>query len=278
MDGVTQVAPGAFRGFAALVSMSLAASVTGVGAGAFGGCDALVSVLSLSTTPPSLGEGAFVGKIDDLTVAWASVEAYEASDWGMFFSTVSSAVDGGEGWALSIDGVLEVGPDYAWADDSNAWEENGEGIKGIVLSEGVREVGVNAFRSCLYVDSISLPESLEMIGESAFYDCYGLKGVTCLATTPPALGDAAFWVIDCPLYVPAEAVEAYKASGWALYFKHILSVPTPPATAMADVAEPDGAAARVYTLQGRRTCAGRPLGRGLYVVATQRGAVKVAVR
>lgn len=295
-DGVTNVAPGAFSGFAALESVSLSASVANIGAGAFGGCGGLVSVLSLATAPPSLGEGAFAGEIDDLTVAWASVDAYKASGWGKYFAAVSSDVDGGEGWSLSIDGVLEVGPDYAWASSEymceDEWQENLGVIREVIISEGVDSVGSSAFSGCSKIETVSLPSSLTKIGECAFFGCYNISSITCRAATPPDLGEDVFDYWDCGLYVPAEAVETYKKSDWAEFFTDILAIATPPVTAVADVAETDsavvrvsggvvtvgGAAARVYSLQGRMMPAGRPIGKGVYIVATPRGAVKVAVR
>ena len=293
-EGVTSVAPGAFRGLTAADSVCLPASVSAIGAGAFAGCAALGSVTSLSATPPALGDDAFETGVGKLTVRHAAVSDYAASDWARYFAVVTSAVDGGEGWSLSVDGVVTVEADYAWPGDlgSNPWDEMSESLSGAAFSEGVQTVGAYAFSFCSDLVSITLPESLVSIGDCAFDGCMGLKSVTCLALTPPELGDYAFYDKCCPLFVPAEAMEAYVASDWARYFTEILALP---ATTPTSVAEADGGcnavtiengvvtvggspAAVVYTLSGLRMPAGRPLGKGLYVVATQRGAEKIAVR
>jgi hypothetical protein len=56
-----------------------------------------------------------------------------------------------------------------------------------------------------------------------------LTSITCNATTPPTLEDAfAFENTDnCPIYVPAESVDTYKAaSGWSTYADRIQPIPT----------------------------------------------------
>lgn len=62
------------------------------------------------------------------------------------------------------------------------------------------------------------------IDTSAFDRCAGLKSVTCLAPVPPAVGKNTFDSVDCPLSVPSEAVEAYRASGWARWFTRIEAI------------------------------------------------------
>ncbi len=47
------------------------------------------------------------------------------------------------------------------------------------------------------------------------YLCNAVTGVTSLATTPPTVGARAFPLNNCPIYVPAESVEAYQtATSW----------------------------------------------------------------
>lgn len=368
-DGVTKVAPGSFSGFGSLSRLRLAASVSVIGDGAFGGCAGLKSVTSLSPTPPLLGDEVFAAMIDSLTVPYGAEEAYGESEWLKYFKSFGSSVVSGEGWSLSVDGVLSVGQAYEWKTEpggsvpSEDWNMLTGQVRGVVIDEGVEKVsdmafaycegltsvrlagsvtsigsmafagcgslssvglpeglttlGIGAFGMCASLESVVVPDGVAAIEDLAFFSCGnlrnadipasvtsvgyqafalcdGLSSFTCRATTPPALGADAFSEeLDCQLYVPAEAVEAYKASGWAQFFADILALPTPPATAVADVAETDVAAVRVtdgvvtlggspatevYSLHGLRMPAGRPLGRGVYVVATPRGAVKVAVR
>ena len=63
------------------------------------------------------------------------------------------------------------------------------------------------------------------IGDHAFYRCSGLTEVYCYAITPPTISSYSFvGVNDATLYVPAAAVETYKASSWNQQFSKILSI------------------------------------------------------
>ena len=48
-------------------------------------------------------------------------------------------------------------------------------IKSIVLEEGVTEIGTGAFRDLKYVEKVTLPQSLTLIGNGAFSGCEQLQ-------------------------------------------------------------------------------------------------------
>ena len=50
-----------------------------------------------------------------------------------------------------------------------------EGLKSIVLPEGLKYINYSAFSMCDGLESITLPQSLETIGQAAFYNCDKLK-------------------------------------------------------------------------------------------------------
>ena len=76
--------------------------------------------------------------------------------------------------------------------------------------------------------SVTIGDRITSIGNDAFENHNKLTSITCLATTPPTLGSSAFNnTNDCPIYVPAESVEAYKAaSGWSAYASRIQAIPS----------------------------------------------------
>lgn len=82
----------------------------------------------------------------------------------------------------------------------------------------VTSICSGAFYQCYDINAVSIPASVESIGQYAFNGCNNLYQVTCYATTPPTLGDNVFTCSNAVLYVPATAVEAYQASNWANYF------------------------------------------------------------
>ncbi|MBQ5647575.1 MAG: leucine-rich repeat protein, partial [Alistipes sp.] len=75
----------------------------------------------------------------------------------------------------------------------------------------------------------TIPNSVALIKEEAFYGCTSLKSVYCKPTTPPRV----YWSIKfhdnevkplgCKIYVPRASVEAYKtAEGWKEHADNIV--------------------------------------------------------
>lgn len=87
---------------------------------------------------------------------------------------------------------------------------NGE----LSLTEGIREIALGCFRGNTSLTGITLPASLEVIGDGAFQGCSTLKDLVCLASSPPSLGASAFQYrhADLKIYVPDESLDAYKAA------------------------------------------------------------------
>lgn len=200
----------------------------------------------------------------------------------------------------------------------NAWYEYERKIWGVFLEDGVTSIGDYAFAGCESMDFIAYRNAqIKTIGKCAFKgrgidgvfpeNCatltsigdYAFLGPNPRCTTfrlkavvPPTLGKDVFSFAACDsitLLVPSGAVEAYEASDWAKYFiieadylTAMEAVPVEPESCpkvVNGVVTVGGEPAReVYSLAGRRMPAGVPLSRGIYVVATPAGAVRVAIR
>ena len=129
-----------------------------------------------------------------------------------------------------------------------AWDS---GLISVEIPDSVTNIGNNAFDSCSSLSSITIPNSVTNIGSYAFAYCYsltsvtigsgvtsignrafnnnsGLTSVTIETVTPPTLGSDAFNnTNNCPIYVPAQSLEAYKsASVWSSYASRIQATPT----------------------------------------------------
>lgn len=93
------------------------------------------------------------------------------------------------------------------------------------VPEGVTALDALSFYLLRGLNALSLPSTLKQIGELAFYGTRSFTEITCSALTPPTwqasamapgagLFDQSVYT-QATLYVPAEAIDAYKkASGW----------------------------------------------------------------
>ena len=105
---------------------------------------------------------------------------------------------------------------------------NCSGLTSVTIGNGVASIGNYVFYYCIGLTNVTIPDSVTFIGYDAFYYCIGLTSVTIQATTPPSLGSNAFNdTNNCPIYVPAESLEAYKtATNWKTYASRIQAIPT----------------------------------------------------
>lgn len=106
------------------------------------------------------------------------------------------------------------------------------GLEEYVVPDGVTSTcTIHGFQDGLKsLKRIVYPETVTKIGQ--IWDCESLQSITIKATTPPSFNITSSWVDDrtvefyntndCPIYVPAEAVESYKsAEKWGTYADRI---------------------------------------------------------
>ena len=154
---------------------------------------------------------------------------------------------------LVISGKGEI---YDYDDGSNKapWSAYADEIQKIEIEPGIISVGYFAFYKCSSLTSLSVPATLKYIGLSAFEDCTSLtslslneglliiegsafkncKGITevyCYAKSVPKTNKTAFDgtpIKSATLHVPANSVEAYKASRPWSDFKNIVAIGSTP--------------------------------------------------
>ena len=213
-NSVTSIGEYAFRGCDGLTSVTIGNSVTSIGRSAFYGCSNLTSV-TIPNSVTSIGHSAFC----------------DCS--GLTSVTIPNSVTSiGEYAFLGCDGLTSVTIGMSVTSIGHSAFSLCSGLTSIVVDENntvfdsrnncnaIIETATNTqITGC---NSTIIPNSVTSIGESAFYNCSGLKVLTCLAPDPPACDINAFTGIDkskCTLYVIKESVNVYKiADQWKDFY------------------------------------------------------------
>ena len=107
---------------------------------------------------------------------------------------------------------------YAAASGSSLWRigswafYNCHQLQNLTIPEGVTEVGDAAFYGCTYLEDMVLPSTIQEIGDNGFALCAKLQKIHVKAATPPTIQAKTFFDVNrqIPVYVPDNAVEAYK--------------------------------------------------------------------
>ena len=225
-DSVTTIGEGAFHGCDSLTSVNIPDSVTTIGNSAFYGCKSLTSV-NIPDSVTSIGSFAFAycKSLKSVNIP----DSVTTIGKNAFYNCTSLT-------SVNIpDSVTTIGE---WAFDDcksltsvtipNSVTTIGKGafssctsLTSVNIPNSVTTIGSFAFEDCTSLTSVNIPDSVTSIGNFAFYECYSLTSVYCKATTPPALDGT--YIFDSndsgrKIYVPAEAVEAYKsATRWSEY-------------------------------------------------------------
>ena len=148
----------------------------------------------------------------------------------------------------------------------------------------VTEIAAGAFENNEKLESVTIPESVETIGDNAFSGCTGLQSIKMLRETPidfsspatargmrtRASASSIFDGVDletCILYVPEVSVDKYKAAEVWKEFKNILPIAS---SGIRTVLNADGRPFSVYNLNGRKVKANATsldgLPKGVYII------------
>jgi len=125
-------------------------------------------------------------------------------------------------------------------------------LKEVTIPEGVTYIGDGAYHECTALEVLVLPSTLEELDQS-FYGCVSLKEIYSYATVPGDCGYHDAWGggVDkqaCTLYVPDEAIDAYKE---ATYWQDFLIVGMD-SSGIGDVMTDSNEVMQYYDLNGRQ--------------------------
>ena len=211
----------AFSGCTSLSEVILSEGLTTLGDYTFEDCVSLTKI-TIPSSMTDLGFRAFSGcnSLTTINVEEGNSKYYSENNCVIESSTKKLVL----GCATStIPNNVEIIGSFAF--------DSYDSLKGdLIVPEGVVEIQHSAFINCSGITNIILPTTLTSIYANlnsfrnmypSFYGCSALESITIQANTPPTLnGSSAFSDLDnlSHIYVPAEAVDAYKAaSGWSDY-------------------------------------------------------------
>ncbi len=170
-NSVTSIGDGAFDSCENLTSVTLPNSVTTIGDWAFSGCEYLSSV-TISNSVASIGSYAFSNCISLTTV---TIPNSVTSIGDEVFSGCSNLdninVDAENAYYSSIDGIL-------YNKDATTLISCPEKRESVTIPNSVTVIGDSAFKSCRGLTSVTIPNSVTTIGSYAFSYCTSLTAVT----------------------------------------------------------------------------------------------------
>jgi hypothetical protein len=192
---VTSISDTAFYGATNLHTVTIPDSVTTIGTAAFAGCSALHTAV-LSSSLAEIGDWAFYG-CASLTKVYGRGDApsYGASVFGETPATIYYR-PGYTGWATTYAGrpTVLIPFDYTTERDNvtiNTYVGTDAHVEIPLSIEGkpVTAIGDSAFEDCTFLESVSIPGTVQVIGEAAFYNCPLLSGLIL----PDALREIGAW-------------------------------------------------------------------------------------
>lgn len=129
----------------------------------------------------------------------------------------------------SVSGLNSVTIDYASdATLGGGYQFKDSPMTSLTIGSHPTAIEQSMFQKCTKLRTLVIPSNISSINNYAFSGCTRLRSITVESATPPTLGYSVFdSTNNCPIYVPPESVDAYKAaSGWSNYASRIQAIPT----------------------------------------------------
>ncbi len=234
-DGVKSFGKYAFSGCSKIESFEFGRAVESIGEEAFSDCTAMVSMVSHNPVPPTCGNEA----LDDINkwectlhVPADALYAYKAaSHWKNFFFINDDVTDSAyfeyEGLCYRVlDGSHRMCEVVAQEEAPESVRMRVAGVQAtnVMIPETVSRIGLrytvkgiadNAFSSYSALEEVTIPATVEYVGNAAFAGCSQLISVEVKAEVPPTAYSNSFDSVvyaNATLTVPGESEALYKVA------------------------------------------------------------------
>ena len=183
-------------------------TVTSIGRYAFSGCSTLTSI-TIPENITIIPNDAFENCSSLTSITWNAKNCSDFPSIGFapFFdirTQITSFIFGDS---------VEYIPAYLCCAMNN--------LTSVSIPNCITSIGNSAFFACSSLSSIIIPNDVTSIGEHAFQDCHSLNTIYCYAVNSPTIWNTTFTNYEATLYVPCEALEDYQQHEIWGQFKNI---------------------------------------------------------
>lgn len=214
-----------------ITSLYLNADFHSIGKYVFYGLTNLTTITCMSAYVPTLETNTFTQSMLTRITAHVRETLYadyqQASYWQQMNLETIPETGGNTGdpitgyvgdlfWQLTEDKsmlIIQGTGDIPSGSGDSHWSEYAGYIQSVSIEEGVEYIGDYAFYNLPQLSTLTMSATVNGIGDYSFYNCVALRTITCYATDVPKTGNQTFDEVDMSsvyLYVPEASISDYQ--------------------------------------------------------------------